>query len=185
LGTGITVYPPPIADFTSTPDTGVLMKYTEALVSFTNLSQGATSYAWNFSDGTTSSETNPVHQFLSKGEYMVRLTATSDQGCTAEKVRGPYLVEGMPPVYVPNSFTPNNDGLNDVFKVYAIGLKEFDLKVFDRWGTQVFNSNDITIGWDGTFNGKPLNAGVYIYQLRAILQNDDPLLKYGDVNLLR
>lgn len=184
-GTGITVYPPPIADFTSYPDTGVLMKYTEATVSFTNLSQGASSYLWSFSDGTTSTEINPVHRFLSKGSYMVKLIATSDEGCTAEKIHGPYLVEGMPPVYVPNTFSPNNDGRNDVFQVYAIGLKEFDLKIFDRWGTQVFSSNDITIGWDGTFNGTKLNPGVYVYQLRAVLQNDDPLLKYGDITLIR
>lgn len=185
FGSGITVYPPPIADFSSTPDTGVLMKYTDATVSFTNLSQGASSYEWYFSDGTTDNSTNPSHRFLSQGQYTVRLTAISDNGCTAEKIRGPYLVEGMPPVYVPNTFTPNSDGRNDVFRVYAIGLKEFDLKVFDRWGTQVFSSTSIETPWDGTFNGTKLNPGVYLYQLRAILQNDDPLLKYGDVTLLK
>jgi gliding motility-associated-like protein len=182
---GITVYPPPIADFTSTPDTGVLMKYTDATVTFTNLSQGATSYLWNFGDGTTDINTNPIHRYLSKGSYTVTLTAISEHGCSSEISKGYYLVEGMPPVYVPNTFTPNGDGRNDVFRVYAIGLKEFELKVFDRWGNQVFSSNDIEIPWDGTFNGTKLNPGVYVYQLRAVLQNDDPLLKYGDITLLK
>jgi gliding motility-associated-like protein len=91
----------------------------------------------------------------------------------------------MPPVFVPNTFTPNGDGANDVLRVFAIGLKEFDLRIYDRWGTLVFASRDINTTWDGTYNGRRLNSGVYIYQLQATLQNDDPLLKYGDVNLLR
>jgi gliding motility-associated-like protein len=86
---------------------------------------------------------------------------------------------------VPNTFTPNGDGANDVLRVFAIGLKEFDLRIYDRWGTLVFTSRDINTTWDGTYNGRRLNSGVYIYQLQATLQNDDPLLKYGDVNLLR
>lgn len=185
FSTGITVYPPPVADFSSSPDTGVLMKYTEALVTFTNLSQGAETYLWNFGDGNSSNLDNPEHQYLSQGNYFVSLLAISAQGCTADITKGPYEVEGMPPVFVPNTFTPNGDGANDVLRVFAIGLKEFDLRIYDRWGTLVFASRDINTTWDGTYNGRRLNSGVYIYQLQATLQNDDPLLKYGDVNLLR
>ncbi len=185
LGTGIHVYPPPLAEFSSIPDTGVVMKYTEALVAFTNLSQGANTYSWNFGDGTVDNNTNPTHRYLSQGIYMVKLSAISEHGCLAEIMKGPYIVEGMPPVYVPNSFSPNGDGRNDLFRVYAIGLKGLELKIFDRWGTQVFSSNDIGAEWDGTFNGVKLNEGTYVYQLRAILQNGDSLLKYGDITLVR
>jgi len=69
----------------------------------------------------------------------------------------------VPVFYVPNAFTPNGDGINDVFRVYGSGFISFNLKVFDRWGEKVFETSDPNIGWDGTFRGELLPPDVFVY----------------------
>lgn len=68
-------------------------------------------------------------------------------------------------VYIPNVFSPNGDGFNDVFLVRGGSFKSFNFKIFNRWGEQIFSSTDRTIAWDGTFKGKEVSSGVYVYQL--------------------
>jgi gliding motility-associated-like protein len=66
-------------------------------------------------------------------------------------------------VYIPNAFTPNGDGRNDVFLIYGWGFKNFSLKIYDRWGEKLFETTNPNVGWDGTYRGKALNPGVYVY----------------------
>ena len=69
-------------------------------------------------------------------------------------------------IYIPKAFSPNNDGFNDIYKVEAEGLAEFEMKIFSQWGELVFQSKDIHSGWDGRIHGSRAPSGIYIYQIR-------------------
>lgn len=90
-------------------------------------------------------------------------------------------------LYVPNSFTPNWDGVNDVFQVYARGMKEFDLYIYNRWGEVIFQTDDHTAYWDGTYRGNRSPSDVYVWMIRYVdwVQPSVIQKKYGHVTLVR
>lgn len=87
-------------------------------------------------------------------------------------------------IYIPNSFTPNNDGLNDVFYVYGIGIKNYSLAIYNRWGEKIFYSSNQTNGWDGKFKGILCEIGTYIYRLEYDKPSGEHKLREGHVNLI-
>ncbi|HXC06066.1 MAG TPA: gliding motility-associated C-terminal domain-containing protein [Bacteroidia bacterium] len=87
--------------------------------------------------------------------------------------------------FVPNLFSPNGDGKNDLFCMYGPCIKEAHLRIYDRWGEKVFESDDKTNCWDGMYQGMPMNTGVYIYTLQATLVNGSHLVKKGSISLIR
>lgn len=98
------------------------------------------------------------------------------------------------PLYIPNSFSPNNDGVNEIFSIFADAYsgieKIISMEVYNRWGILVFEQTDFipdnnTTGWNGEFKGKPLDAGVYVYQIMIAFEDGRTLLMSGDVSLLR
>ena len=100
-------------------------------------------------------------------------------------------VEFTPKVYVPNVFSPNNDGLNDTFYLFGDGIAEVKiLRIFDRWGEKVFEkanfpANEPLYGWDGYFKGKPMNSDVYAYYATINFLDGSEKIVKGDVTLLR
>lgn len=88
-------------------------------------------------------------------------------------------------LFVPNVFSPNGDGRNDVFRVFGSSLSSADLTVFNQWGELIFRSRDLNTGWDGRFKGTAQPVGVYIYVLRAELTDGTIINKKGSVNLIR
>jgi len=90
-----------------------------------------------------------------------------------------------PYIYVPNAFTPNGDGKNDVLFVRSKMISEFNLLVYDRWGEKVFETQDINKGWDGKFKGKPCDPGVFVYYLDATCHNKLQYVKKANVTLIR
>ena len=88
-------------------------------------------------------------------------------------------------IYIPNIFSPNADGINDVFLVYANAVKDIYVTVFNRWGEKVFESKDITVGWDGTYKGKLAPEGVYVYYIQFTFLNFTQQKKKGSVTLVR
>gem|GEM_PF-1933943 len=106
-------------------------------------------YFWEFSDGGISNDENPTHVFNQIEEFSATLSVVSDNGCLSEYTE----IIVVPIIYVPNSFTPNNDGLNDAFKVEAVGLNSYKIQVYNRWGEIVFESHDPEQVWDGSFKG--------------------------------
>lgn len=88
-------------------------------------------------------------------------------------------------VFIPTAFSPNSDGHNDELKVYSNCLQEILLRVYDRWGEIVFEGTDVSTGWDGTYKGSMLNAGVFVYQLSAKTKNGDTVTKKGNITLVR
>lgn len=92
----------------------------------------------------------------------------------------------LPPfVYVPNAFTPNGDGRNDVFKVFGDPIDEMELIIYDRWGEKVFESNQKDNGWDGSFRGKALSPDVYAYYVKVRCFNGQEYITKGNVTLIR
>lgn len=155
-----------------------------SLYSFTNNSTGATSYLWDFGDGSIDTVTNPQHTFMSFGSYNVILTAVNEQGCT-DTAQAAITVNATLAVFIPNTFTPNGDGVNDYFKVYGSGILTYRLQVFNRWGERVFDADGTEPLWDGTFKSKPLNTSTFVYVVDATYVDGSRVRYFGDVNLLR
>ena len=88
-------------------------------------------------------------------------------------------------LWVPNSFTPNDDNLNDYFGAYGLHLNSFNMRIYNRWGELVFETLDIRNGWDGTFNGKSAQPGIYVYYIEAFCLNGEKAFKKGNVTLLK
>lgn len=128
---------------------------------FKDSSTGApTSWSWDFGDGQTSSSQNPTHVYLSCGETRVCLTVAkggcSDSACT--------IIEVNELAVIPNVFSPDGDGVNDVFFINNICLKDFDLEIFNRWGMKIFETTLSGAGWDGfTASGSISPEGTYYY----------------------
>jgi gliding motility-associated-like protein len=122
-------------------------------------------------------------------EYTLR--AKNDGGCLAEDKVSVYVLCNNSNIFVPNTFSPNGDGNNDVFYPRGSGVfKILNLKVFNRWGEVVFdksnfNANDAATGWDGTYKGKQLPADVFIYMLQVVCDNNSTLTFKGNIALLR
>ncbi len=133
-------------------------------VQFENLSsQNANILLWDFGDGNSSSQLNPSYQYLVPGIYEVQLFATSPEGCqdsTSQFV----TVDNQVKFYIPNAFSPDGNGYNDEFKTFPIGLVEsYQIIIFDRWGSLVFQSKDLDEHWNGYVNGELAAEGVYVY----------------------
>ena len=168
------------ADFTSNPIVDQRLALPQASVNFADLSQNAQSWFWDFGDGKISTEKDPAHSFEQAGSYTVSLTVTDQNGCTSTISYGPYEVF-EPEVMIPNVFTPNQDGVNDAFKVDYNGNELFNMVVFDRWGRQFYQADAPDKPWDGTDSeGNPAQEGVYYYSVSIGEKNFS-----GNVTLMR
>ncbi len=115
------------------------------------------------------------------------LVTTSEYGCVDTTITFLEIKDDLN-IYIPNSFTPNGDGINDLFFVKGLGFKteNFFLDVYDRWSHLVFSSRDITKGWDGTVKGAAPTEGTYIYKVRIVGQNGEGRKEYtGHVTLIK
>jgi len=88
-------------------------------------------------------------------------------------------------IFIPNVFTPNGDGSNDLFKIYGNSITGIALKMFDQWGELIFEGSDIQKGWDGTYKGKQQPVGVYIYTVKIKLSDGTEVIRKGSLNLVR
>ncbi|HXH20043.1 MAG TPA: gliding motility-associated C-terminal domain-containing protein, partial [Chitinophagales bacterium] len=112
------------------------------------------------------------------------LTVTDQNGCRAD-ASATINVELDKSLWVPNAFSPNDDDVNDVFYVYGNGIKSILFIVANRWGEKLFESRDVSVGWDGTYRGKRLNPGVYAYYVEATFLDGDRKAGKGSVMLIR
>jgi len=88
-------------------------------------------------------------------------------------------------IFIPNIFSPNGDGQNDVLYVRGQGIEQLTFVVYNRWGQKVFETKDPNHGWDGTINGKPAETGVYVYHVNAVLHDGMTVSRHGNVTLVR
>jgi gliding motility-associated-like protein len=184
----ITVYPVPTASFVATPQPTTILNPT---INFTDLSQqNIVNWNWDFgyTDNTTSSLQNPSFTYGATGSYPVQLTVSNIYGCTAY-TSDTVVIKPDYAIFVPNSFTPNGDGLNDFFIPQGVGINSeyYHLYIFDRWGILIFESTDTAKGWDGKVKDSQLSAQIDTYVWKVITQDVDyRKQKYiGHVNLLR
>ncbi len=158
----VTAYLPPLSDFSFSDNNN-------GGFNFTDLSTGALQWSWNFGDGNFSALQNPSHDYSTTQSAiysLVTLVVSDQQGlCTDSSTRQVILHEYT--LYVPNSFSPNGDGLNDVFLPKGTGIKEWELILYDRWGMELFTSKDLNTGWDATFKGKKVQEDTYVYVIHA------------------
>lgn len=116
------------------------------------------------------------------GCYIVE--AVSNYGCKAQDEVCITLTD-LYEVYIPNSFTPNNDGLNDVFMIYGTGISELTMEIYDRWGERLFSSSDQATGWNGNFKGEDCNPGVYVYSISYKGLNFRKHFRTGHVTIVK
>jgi gliding motility-associated-like protein len=141
----------PIANFTVNP---VITSISNPIFNFTDLSQNASTWTWNFgdpNDATDSYVQNPTHTYSDTGTYCITLII-SNTVCT-DTFEVCVVVQPEMIIYTPNAFTPNNDGNNDVFMPKGEFVGNFEMYIFDRWGNNIFKSTSFTQGWDGKANG--------------------------------
>ena len=115
------------------------------------------------------------------------LVVKNEYGCI-DSVFKIIIIDEDVAVYIPNTFTPNDDNINDVFNVKGLGLKTegYYMQIFDRWGTLVYSTKDINKGWDGTVKGQKAADGVYIYSVKVIGDNGVGKKEFkGHVTLLK
>ncbi len=141
-------------------------------------------YSWTPSTSLSCTNCpNPIATPTGATWYVV--TMTTPEGCSfKDSIFIDYRII-CGDVYVPNIFSPNQDGNNDYFKPYGRCLTTIQLSVFDRWGNKVFYTEDITEGWDGTFKGKLMNSGTYVYRLTGTLKYGEKVELKGNVTLTR
>jgi gliding motility-associated-like protein len=152
---------------------------------FTNTSVGATSYLWNFGDGSPDDKVvNPSHVFPKTGTFDVCLKALNQWGC-ADSICQAVSAIIIPDFDVPSAFSPNGDGLNDVFMVRGFGITKFEMRIYNRWGQMVYEGTDPNQGWDGTFKGKPQPMDAYGYVINIEFSDGTKTTKTGSVTLLR
>jgi gliding motility-associated-like protein len=178
----IQINPTPVAEFIYAPNE---IYESEPEVSFTNTSAGATSYIWNFGDGGSSVLTNPVYAFADTGMYCISLEAVNMAGCMDTVVHCLRVIPDFS-IYVPNTFTPNKDELNPIFKIYGRGIASLEAIIFNRWGQEIYHFSDVESGWPGTLeDGTDCEMGVYIYKIRVTNVYGTEYNLTGQVNLLR
>jgi gliding motility-associated-like protein len=180
----IEVFPLPYANFDMDPEvTNVL----QGSIDFTDLSTGnVVDWNWNFGTGDGSIEQNPIYTYTDTGTYIVWLEVTTDHGCQ-DFIRRQVVIEPDFMFYVPNSFTPNNDGRNDYFRGYGEGVDwdTYELHVYNRWGEEIFFSADIELPWNGWYKSKDVPNEVYVWMIRIEDLKGEQHVYRGHVTVLR
>lgn len=180
----IEVYPVTYADFEWTPDS---VSTFDPEVHFIDKSHGAIYWDWDFGDTnqySLSTLQNPDFTYSEHGYHDIMLITDNEYGCVDTIVRTIYIYADIR-FYVPNAFTPDSDGKNEVFRGYGSDILEYQMKIFNRWGQLVFLSNDIDYAWDGRVRGHPAKAGVYVYEFIIKDLNYNPYEYVGHFTLLR
>ncbi len=178
----IITYPNPVAEFTADP------RETELLnpeIKFGDLSTGnPVQWNWQFGTGDGSTLQNPAYSYAAVGTFTVQLAIANQYGC-ADSVTHTIDIFQTSTVFAPNAFTPNGDGNNDTWGVIATNVKFFELKIFDRLGEKVFETNDINKQWDGTYRGKPLSPGVFVYVYTLVNLRNATRNSKGSITLIK
>lgn len=177
----VTVNPAPVAAFTYSPNPS---KENTPTSFINNSSADAIRFEWNFGDGQTSSEKDPQHQYTSSGIFTVCLKAYNSFGCV-DSVCMPVEAIVVTGVVVPNAFTPNNDGKNDVLFVKAYGVSKMTFKIYNRLGQKVFESASVDVGWDGRYKGVLQPTDAYAYTLDIEFYDGKKQRLKGDITLIR
>ncbi|HPS82804.1 MAG TPA: PKD domain-containing protein, partial [Bacteroidales bacterium] len=164
----IIVHPNPIASFARTPDITTLEYPT---IQFYDQSLGEKTRLWDFDDpgsglDNNSITKNPTHIYSAEGEYWATLFVENEWGCM-DSVSNRIIINPTWDEYIPTAFSPNGDGNNDIFRPmgFNIDFTQYKMYIYDRWGKEIFDTDNIEEGWDGRVNdhGETVQQDVYVY----------------------
>lgn len=190
----VVVHPSAIAFFNVQPNEVVAPS--QPLFTY-NLSTNASSYLWDFGDGTYSNTTSPVHYYQTPGVFDISLIANNTWNCPDTfSIAGAVTAIAGGEIRFPNAFTPQNtgptDGVydpnsfdNDIFHPLSKGVVDYKLQVFNRWGELLFETEDVNKGWDGYYRGRLSKQDVYVWKAYARFVTGDEKRMTGDLTLLR
>lgn len=161
LPSPVDVFPSPTAGVDATPtDTSIF--YPDVTVF--DLSVGGIDCDIYWGDGTSSTNCDTMHSYTAPGTYTIMQVVTNASGC----IDTAYIEVVIRPEFlfwIPNAFTPNGNGLNDVFKPKLIGVHNYSFLIFDRWGEKIFETNNEEVGWNGYFKGRLCTNDVFVYKI--------------------
>ena len=160
-----------------------------AYFEFTNTSVNGVEFEWNFGDDTGTDFINTNHLYDAYGVYTVSLVAIAQDGCSDTAYQVIQVLDEVI-LYVPNTFTPNDDNLNEVFVPELFSgydrEKGYEFTIYNRWGEIIFTSTQAGEGWDGTYLSTPVQDGTYNWSLRFKDSMSNKVYRYtGHVNLIR
>lgn len=179
----ITVYPKPEALFSVNSP---IYKMNEPVVVNDNSIGNITNWNWDFGNGTTSTN-NGLFEVLyaDSGTFCINLIVTSSDGCK-DTTENCVTIMPVTSVYIPNTFTPDGDNLNELFGPEGYAIKEFVIYIYNRWGEEIYTSSTINNAfWDGTLKGIPAQQGVYAYRIVVTDYFNQSTEYKGQVNLIR
>jgi gliding motility-associated-like protein len=145
---------------------------------------GAIYYSWSPNYNITSLTAKNVTVTPFKNTQYI-LTGYNGGHCMSSDTLNVFVIEDCGEMYVPNAFSPNGDGHNDVLYVRGLCLKTLSFMVFNRWGEKVFETNDVNVGWDGKYHDEDLNTGVFVYRLEGRTYDGKQYTAKGNVTLIR
>lgn len=173
------------------PDTLILElgESGQFFTTYTGAPADSVSFEWVPASGLNCTDCpNPTVSAFNDIVYTVKVYDMSDLSnpnpCMGQAIGYVFVSDGQP-IYIPNAFTPNEDGENDKFYVFGKDLKKVNMQIFDRWGETIFETSRQDDGWDGTYKGVKLNAGVYIYNVNVEYLNGKKMTQSGSVTLIK
>ncbi len=171
----------PVADFSADPL--IIISYSN--VQFTDNSQNAIYWEWDFGDDSNDTVQNPLHTYTSDGIYTVTLIVTSVDGCKDTLVKTDYIHVNASDIFIPSGFTPDDKGVNNIFSVR--GAKTWNMKIYNQWGLKIYEGTDLKYpqGWDGTYKDEEQPVGNYVYIITATAMDDTEITEKGVVTLIR
>jgi gliding motility-associated-like protein len=185
----INAWPQPVADFTYSPAKPIENADNVSFVN-TSKSNNITEWSWFFMPnldekrGYTSNQENTSYFFRQAGNYPVALVIKNENGCADSVIKVISVLEDFN-VFVPNSFTPNDDLKNELFMPVTRGIKEYHFSVFNRWNEILYESKDSNTGWDGTYKGNQCKQDIYIWKLTILTKNNVLKNYIGEVQLIK
>jgi gliding motility-associated-like protein len=179
----ISVYSVPFAGFAVSP---AIISNEDPTISLINTASGYQYGTYDFGNGILQSIYTEEYFYgvVDSGLYVITQIVYSSAGCS-DTAYNYIQIKLSPTLYIPNAFTPDADGENDLWFPQGVGIKSAQISVFNRWGEQVFYTTDFYEGWDGTYFGKMCPDGVYSWRIEARDINAELIIKSGHLVLMR
>ena len=177
----ITVYPKPKTGFEII---GAPLDIFNSSITVTDKSSGAIDWIYYISDQTIKNTASFDHTFKDSGQFEIQQYLTTDKGCVDSLTQSVFVGFRYLP-WIPNAFSPNNDGYNDEFAITGTGIIKAEMVIFNRWGEKIFQSDGNKQRWDGKYKGEVVQNGVYYYSIKVVTYTSAIHYYHGTLNVLR
>jgi gliding motility-associated-like protein len=142
-------------------------------------------FFYNFGDGNSINSNGATHSYEAPGIYLITQIVLNEFGCT-DSTKNIVTIQPEFRFWIPNSFTPDNNSVNDIFMPVAIGVEKYEFDIFNRWGQKIFHTMDPNVGWDGTLKGIECQQDIYTWRISYFNVVDKVTeIKTGAVHLFR